>query len=146
MERNFRDFYKEAKELCVRCNDLNGEYYLEPLYRFVLEDNNLRIGDVTDRSFTIEELKEMLELEVRRRNAVESRTREVCSWLWDIINSKIDPLVIDEQNDYIKNLSEYFKNKKDALIAEQEKSIAAEDIKKNVNSNSPFNINFAKRK
>ncbi|MDO4802981.1 MAG: hypothetical protein Q4A15_12515 [Prevotellaceae bacterium] len=144
----FYEFYSKAKDTCVRSDDFSGEFYLEPLYKILLAEEGLDVKDISDKEITLNDLKEMLELDVKKHNAIESRTREVMSWIWDIINSKVDPLVIDEQNDYIKNLTEYFKEKKDMITAELDKQAKSEEIKSKVNSQTPGSnmFNFSKRK
>lgn len=106
----YANFIIKAKELTVQQLD-NGTWILEPewqdiLYREGLGDIENLEDSYLDGWYTLEDT---LKLEVERRNARDSRKNEVINWLYDLITATVEPAMLQEETDYIKNVMEYLK-------------------------------------
>ena len=102
------EFINKAKELTIQQLD-NGYWYLEPEWRLILGDNALYIDDISDYEVSPAEIKETLELEVERRNKRDSKQKEVMDWLYDLITATVEPAIMQEETDYIKQVVEFMK-------------------------------------
>ena len=91
----------------------NGTFYLEPLWRNILHDNKLFFNDVSDFEVTPDIVADVLRLEVEKRNAINSKKNYVLEWLYEIIISRVDSVLLEEETDYLKNLVEYMQAKKE---------------------------------
>jgi hypothetical protein len=56
---------------------------------------------VTDFPITWEDVREILELEVKKTNALHDNTRAVVDWLYLAINEVIEPTMIDQENELL---------------------------------------------
>lgn len=92
----------------------NGLFYLEPLWRNILQDNELKIEDVSDAEVEWSGIFDVLKLEVEKRNTINSLKPYVLSWVHDIITASVEPAILQEETDYLKNLTEYLKANKEA--------------------------------
>ena len=122
----YSEFIYKAKELTVQKHD-NGTWYLEPEWHDILHRNGL--GDLEELSdsyldgwYTVEDV---LKLEVERRNTRDSQKNFVISWLYDLITATVEPAILQEETDYIKNLTEYLKVRDHV---ETNKEQAAQDV------------------
>lgn len=113
------EFILKAEELTIEQAD-NGLYYLNPMWRSVLEDNRLDMLDISDNSFDDDEIEDVLKLEVEKRNTENSVKPYVLSWIHDIITASVEPAVMQEETDYLKNLTEYLKANKEAKEMNEE--------------------------
>jgi len=104
----YSEFITKAKEVAVHPLD-NGIWYLEPDWRLVLADNALYFNDISDYEVSPAEVKETLELEVERRNKRDSKQKEVMDWLYDLITATVEPAIMQEETDYIKQVVEFMK-------------------------------------
>ena len=107
------DFIIKAENLTIEQAD-NGLYYLNPMWRSVLEDNQLDILDISDSGADEDEIEDVLKLEVEKRNTVNSLKPYVLEWVHDIITASVEPAIMQEETDYLKNLTEYLKANKEA--------------------------------
>ena len=82
----------------------NGLFYLEPLWRNILFENNLNVSDVSDAKVDWNDVCEILQLEVEKRNTINSKKPEVIQWLYDIVSTKIEPTMLEEETEYFKQL------------------------------------------
>lgn len=98
----------------------NGLCYLEPMWKTVLCDNGLDIKDVSDVKVEWSDVEDVLKLNVEKRNTENSLKPYVLNWIHDIITASIEPAVLQEETDYIKNLTEYLKTNKDMKLKEEE--------------------------
>jgi hypothetical protein len=92
----------------------NGLFYLEPMWRSILHDNHLFFNSVSDAQITPEEVLEVLKLEVKKRNTEHSLEPYIHNWIHDIITASVEPAIMQEETDYLKNLTEYLKANKEA--------------------------------
>lgn len=92
----------------------NGLFYLEPLWQNILNDSQLNIKNISDVKTDWNSVFDILKLEVEKRNTISSIKPYILNWVNDIISSTIEPAVLAEETDYLKNLTEYLKTNKDA--------------------------------
>lgn len=105
----YGEYIFKAKDLVVQQLD-NGNWYLEPDWKDILCRNNLDLNEVSDSHLeSWYELEDVLVLEVDRRNARDSKKEAVINWLYDLITSTVEPAVLQEETDYIKNVMDYMK-------------------------------------
>jgi len=109
----YSEFMYKAKEETIVQAD-NGLWYLEPDWHLMLSTIKLNTEDITDFYVGWLEVESILKLEVEKRNTVDSIKPYVLNWIHDIITASIEPTIMQEETDYIKNLTEYLKTKKDA--------------------------------
>lgn len=106
----YSSYIYKAKELTIQQLD-NGTWYLEPEWQDILyregmgELDNLE-DSYLDGWYTLEDI---LKLEVDRRNAKDSKKNEVINWLYDLITVAVEPAVLQEENEFIKNMMDYMK-------------------------------------
>lgn len=104
----YGDYILKAKELTIQQLD-NGVWYLDPEWRMTLHANKLYFNDISDYETSPEEVEDVLKLEVARRNAQDDRTKEVMDWLYDLITATVEPAMLQEETDYIKQVTEFMK-------------------------------------
>lgn len=102
------EFINKAKELTIQQLD-NGYWYLEPEWNLILHENELFYDDISDFEFTSKEMKDILKLEVEKRNLRDSKTKDVIDWLYDLITATVEPAIMQEETDYIKQVVEFMK-------------------------------------
>ena len=103
---NYADFINKAAELTITQAD-NGLFYLEPLWQGILEDNEMSFAKTGKLSRS--EVLDTLKLEVERRNTINSKKNDVIEWVYDIISATVEPAILEEETNYIKNVMEYMK-------------------------------------
>ena len=104
----YGEFINDAINLTITQSD-NGLYYLEPMWRIILIENDLRFDDVTDYEIDADIVKDALQLEVEKRNAINSNSPFIINWLFNIIAEQIEPAILSEETDYIKQVIEFMK-------------------------------------
>lgn len=111
----YSTFIKKAEELTIQQLD-NGIWYLEPewqdmIYRNILYKNDLNELDDLEDSYLDGwyTLEDILKLEVTKRNSVIDKKNDVINWLYDVITATIEPAILQEETDYIKNVVEFMK-------------------------------------
>jgi len=85
----------------------NGLFYLEPLWRTILNENELTIDKISDATVTISDIKDVLKLEVEKRNTINTKRNDVYEWLFDVITATVEPAIMKEETDYIKQVVEF---------------------------------------
>lgn len=101
---------KAIEETIVQAD--NGMFYLEPLWRNILKDNQLEVSEISDAEVELDEIEDVLKLEVEKRNTINTLEPYVLNWIYDIITSTVEPAVLQEETDYLKNYIEYMKANK----------------------------------
>ena len=116
----YTEFINKAIDLTIEQAD-NGLFYLEPMWRTILHDNQLFFDKISDFEADPEIVEDVLKLEAEKRNSINSLKPYVLNWIHDIIVSSVEPTILQEETDYIKNLTEYLKANKEAqTLKEQE--------------------------
>lgn len=141
--RNYFDIINEAIDLVVVTDEHTNKSYLEPRYRELLRESDIHLDNDPDNV----ELYEALELEVKKRNAVNDKAFALIDWIYDIVNTVADPAVTQENNELMKNMLEYMelKNKlqdKEKELDIKEKSI---DVKQNISKMIIEGLDLSKR-
>lgn len=107
----YSSYILQAKDLTITQDEDLGVWYLEPewldmLYRNGLADlENLEDSNISNLS----EVRDILELEVKKRNLLGSKEKFVMDWLYDLITAAVEPAVLAEETEYIKQVTEFMK-------------------------------------
>lgn len=104
----YGEYIEKAKDLTIAQAD-NGLYYMEPMWRSILDDNELYFNEISDAQVKPEDILEVLKLEVEKRNTVNSNKPYVLNWLYDLINTQVEPAMLQEETDFIKQVTEFMK-------------------------------------
>jgi len=102
------DFVNKAAALTITQAD-NGLFYIEPTWRSILHNNNLHFSSISDLTADWNDIFNFLQLEVTKRNTISSKKPEVVNWLFDLITTQVDPAMLQEESDYIKQVTEFMK-------------------------------------
>lgn len=110
----YSNFILKAKNLTIQQLD-NGVWYLEPEWMDILYRNGLGILDDLEDSYLTGwyDVEDILKLEVERRNLQDSKKKEVIDWLHDLITTTVEPAMLQEETDYIKQVVEFMKTNHD---------------------------------
>ena len=106
---SYAEFINKAIGLTVVQAE-NGLFYLEPLWQSILEDNEMSFTKTGKQSRS--EVLDVLKLEVERRNTIYSKKNDIIEWLFDVITTTVDPIMLEEENKMVKDLLEYARLKK----------------------------------
>lgn len=106
----YSDFILKAKDLTIQQED-NGEWYLEPEWQDMLYRNGLGELDNLEDSYLSGwyDVEDILKLEVERRNIRNSKKKYVIDWLYDVLTTTVEPAMLQEETDYIKQVIEFMK-------------------------------------
>ena len=107
----YSDFVLKAANTTIEQAD-NGLFYLEPMWKSLLIDNELNVSDISDIETSWSDIQDILKLEVEKRNTINMLEPYVLNWIHDIITSTVEPEVLQEETDYLKNYIEYMKANK----------------------------------
>lgn len=106
----YSKFIDEAKKKTI--NQLeNGVWYLEPEWKDIIcREIESDLDNVEDNYLTDWwDIENVLRLETDRRNAADSKKNDVINWLYDVITAQVEPAMMQEEADYIKNVIEFMK-------------------------------------
>lgn len=109
----YQSFIMEAEKLTILLTD-NGIWFLDPEWKDIICREITPDVDKLEDSYisTWEEVRDILELETKRRNLFDSKKKEVIDWLYETISATIEPAVLEQENDYIKQVIEFMKANK----------------------------------
>lgn len=124
------EFLSEAARICIGKSEASELFFVEPLWATYVKTE---LGDYPE-DLTHEETLEILELTVKKLNAMSDRSHVFVNWLYDVLTTKVEPAMVEEENELMKNIVEYMKlnrnlEEREKALNEQEK-IASE--KKNI--------------
>jgi len=107
------DYIKKAKELTIGYDEESMFYYLEPEWQTILYENQLNdLESIPDMHLEgWYDLEDVLKLEVEKRNAKASKLNIVLNWIDGVINSTIDPAMLEQENDLMQSMIELAKAK-----------------------------------
>lgn len=115
----YADYFHKAAGLTVQQAD-NGLFYLDPLWKAILQENGMGVSKISDVKTTWAEMLETLKLEVTRKNTILSDKPFIEAWLYDLITQNVEPAMMQEETDYIKQVVEFMKtnheNNKDNIV------------------------------
>ena len=104
----YQEYIRKAKEVTIAQHD-NGLWYLIPEWKYMLTVNNLVNVKIRDFRTNMIDIEDTLKLEVESRNAKESKRNAVINWIYDTITATVEPAILQEETDYIKNVMDYLK-------------------------------------
>lgn len=141
------DFMKKAEEFVLSYDEDSGLTFLEPDYYAILLGLKMDPEkDVSDIPLTWAQFEKRMELEVERRNKLDDRSKYVIDWLYSVLTSAIEPAMMQQESELMKNIMDYMNL--NAELKEKEKSLnqkeEALDKKQNIVKMMP-GINFSKR-
>ena len=106
----YNSFILKAKQETISQLE-NETWYLEPEWKDIIcreiesNLNNISDGYLSDWW----DVENILRLEVDRRNARDNKKKEVIDWLHETIFATVEPAIMEEETEYIKNVIEYLK-------------------------------------
>lgn len=124
----YATYMQKAKEVCIDRFVESGKWYLEPDWRIILRDNQLNSFKLQDAKIDWSIVEDVLKLEVEKRNARDNKLGYVTDWLYDTLTSTVEPAMLSEETDLVKNMLELAKanraNEKQAEEGQKEKEPA----------------------
>lgn len=141
------DFMKKAEEFVLSYDEDSGLTFLEPDYYAILLGLKMDPEkDISDIPLTWAQFEKRMKLEVERRNKLDDRSKYVIDWLYSVLTSAIEPAMMQQESELMKNIMDYMNL--NAELKEKEKSLnqkeEALDKKQNIVKMMP-GINFSKR-
>ena len=116
----YTEFINKAMDLTIEQAD-NGLFYLEPMWRSILNDNQLILKDVSDVKAGWNDIYDILRLEVEKRNTINSKKPAVIDWLYEVISAQIEPAMLAEETEFIKQVTEFTKaNHENQRLADEQ--------------------------
>lgn len=106
------NFVSKIKELAISQDEDSGMWYVEPEWIDILHREGLgNLEDVEDSYITDWlDVEDILKLEVKRRNLkFNTKLNAVIDWLYETITATVEPAMLAEESDYIKNVVEFMK-------------------------------------
>lgn len=144
----YQEYMDEVKKITLITNETNGLTYIRPDYEYVLASGDLKLSDVTDfPTASVDTVYKQLILERDMRNANVDKMPLIAEWIHAVINTVIEPAIVEQQNQLIKDMIEYRKEKNAIDTRTKElnlKEQALEDKNKVLPMN--FGIDFSKKK
>ena len=105
----YATYMQKVKEITISQFEENGNWYLEPDWRILLRDSNLTDFRLKDAKIDWNILEDVLKLEVEKRNARDNKLNYVTAWLYETITATVEPAMLAEETDYLKNVVEFMK-------------------------------------
>lgn len=105
----YATYMQKAKEVCIDRFVESGKWYLEPDWRIILRDNQLNSFKLQDSKIDWSIVEDVLKLEVEKRNARDNKLGYVADWLYDTLTSTVEPAMLSEETDLVKNMLELAK-------------------------------------
>lgn len=143
----YADFFKQASDAVILVDEESGVVFLDPHYRVTLQDWKLDPSQIEDYPTTWSQLGETLMLEVKRLNDCSSKVGFITEWLYRVITSTVEPMMLKEENEYIRNVMEYMRL--NSALKEKEKDLtereAKADSRDNIRQMMP-GMSFEKKK
>ncbi len=124
----YATYMQKAKKVCIDRFVESGKWYLEPDWRIILRDNQLNNLKLQDAKIDWSIVEDVLKLEVEKRNARDNKLGYVTDWLYDTLTSTVEPTMLSEETDLVKNMLELAKanraNEQSAEEGQKEKEPA----------------------
>lgn len=142
----YAEYMMKVKEACLEQWEENGQWYILPDWKRRLDDLELYpdedvISDWVNVMWA--DVKEELDCEVQMRNARQDKWPILGEILYKMLTTEIEPQVIQEQNELLKNVQEYMKEKnkveeKKVELAEREKKVEEKEKVKEIAKGMSF--------
>jgi hypothetical protein len=138
----------KVKAIALLTNENTGLTYIRPDYEYILDNEEFSLDDVTDfENVSKLVVHNQLLLERDMRNAQMDKTAIVMQWLYDVITTIVEPAIVEEQNQLIKDMLEYRKERNaiDERTKELDQKQQMLEDKSNV-LHMNFGMDFSKKK
>lgn len=142
----YAEYMVKVKDICLEQWEENGQWYILPDWKRRLDDLELYpdedvISDWVNVMWA--DVKEELDCEVQMRNARQDKWPILGETLYKMLTTEIEPQVIQEQNELLKNVQEYMKEKnkveeKKVELAEREKKVKEKEKVKEIAKGMSF--------
>lgn len=144
----YSEYMDEVKKIALVLDEDNAMTYIWPDYEYALRKMDLGIDKVSDfEGLTNEIVYRNLVLERDMRNAKNDKLPIIVNWLYDVITTVVEPAIVEEQNQLIKDMLEYRKERNAIDDRTKELDIqekALEEKSKIIPMN--YGLNFSKKK
>ena len=107
----YAEYMMQAKNLVISQDEDGQDYYLEPEWKTYLYENELGNLEEVNGAYplTWADVEDVLKLEVERRNKAMNKTNLVMGWLYEVISNEVDPMMVQEETEYMANILEQLK-------------------------------------
>ena len=106
----YSQFISKAKNLTVHQME-SGIWFVEPEWKDIIcREISDDVSELED-SYISDwwDVENILRLEADRRNAYDSKKEDVINWLYDLITATVEPAMMQEETDFIKQTLEFMK-------------------------------------
>ena len=89
----------------------NGSWYLDPEWKDIICREIEKDLDNVEENYLTDwwDIENCLELEVQKRNLHDDKKKAVIDWMYELITAQVEPAVLNEETEFIKNRVEYMK-------------------------------------
>jgi len=144
----YSEYMDKVKDMALIAHEDTGVTYVKPDYEYDLANAELKLENVTDfTNATSETVYRQLILERDMRNAQHDKLPLVAQWVYDIISTVVEPAIVEEQNQLMKDMLAYRKERN--AIDERTKALDKKEQMLEDKSNvlhMNFGMNFSKKK
>lgn len=119
-------YINKACNLVIMQDEDTGIWYLDPNWVHTLYTNGMEIEAISENYIDKYDVEDALKLEVDRRNiAKQSKKDAIIEWLYDIVTTKVEPQIMQEETEYVAQMIEYmrFRDTEAQKKAEQKKKL-----------------------
>lgn len=102
------EYLSKAVDLTIGYGE-NGLCYVEPLWRMILENNDMNITVITDADIGWDYVFNVLSLTANKINTIHSTRPYVSNWLYEVISSKVDPAMVEKENEFVQKMVDFIK-------------------------------------
>lgn len=144
----YSEYMDKVKEIALITDEDNGLTYIKPDYEYILSHAGFKLDDVSDfQNVNMDTVYRQLILERDMRNSNSNKMPIVTQWICDVINTVIEPAIVEEQNKLIQDMLEYRKERNAIDDRTKKLDLKEQELEKK-NKIIPMNIgmNFSKKK
>ena len=107
----YAEYVRRIKDVAILLDEDTGIYYLDPDWKFNIYVNDLpEPNEVkSEYALTWEDVKDILNLEVIKRNKINDNKKAVIDWVYNLITSTVEPAVLQEETEYVAQMMDYLK-------------------------------------
>ncbi len=122
----YMEFINKAKELTIEQHE-NGMWYLQPEWKYILYSNDLAVLKFRDFRPDWYTVEDELKLEVEKRNSKDSKLNAVLEWVSGVVNTAIDPAMLEEENALVSDAISWMKMSHESQKQEVAEKISTEE-------------------
>ena len=103
-------YINKACNLVIMQDEDTGIWYLDPNWVHTLYTNGMEIEAISENYIDKYDVEDALKLEVDRRNiAKQSKKDAIIEWLYNIVTTKVEPQIMQEETEYVAQMIEYMR-------------------------------------